>query len=407
MTTIQLAFRNIMRNKRRTLLTLFAIVSGVTGVIVFGGFIEFAFQGLRETTIRTQLGHVQIYSAGYSEYGIADPSAYLIHEPQRVERVLDDLPDVAAVTRRLSCNGLVSTGEKTLSARITGVLPEREAEFAAFETVLSGRQLDTDMPDGGVIGIELANALGAEIGDYVTVLTNTLDGVINAVEFEVVGIVQTGSQEYDSVFVKVPLPLVQRALDTPAVEKILVLLDATEDLPAFLGRLLPALDSSGLALEYKRWDELAFYYHKVVGLYRGFFDVIKIIIGVIVLFSIVNTMTMSVFERVREIGTLRAIGTNRSGIVRLFLAEGLLLGILGGLLGIAVGALAAVLINLSGGIEISAPPGMSRGYVSLILIVPEVLLFSLFMTIGVAVLSSVWPAWKAARIKIVEALAHI
>lgn len=406
MKSFTLGLRNILRNRRRTLLTALAIVSGVAGIIVFGGFIEFTFQGLREGTIRTQLGHVQIFREGYSEKGIANPAAYLIADPQRVEAALAGLPFVLAVTRRLSFSGLISNGNRTVTCRVVGVMPEREAELAAFDTVLQGRQLDANMPDGAVIGKDLAKALNAHVGDNLTILVTAVDGVINAIEVDVVGIAQTGSQDYDNVFVKLPLPMAQKALATTAVEKILVLLERTDRLPAFLERLPQALAAAGLPLEYRRWDELAIYYRKVVSLYRGFFGVIEIIIGIVVLFSVANTMTMSVYERIREIGTLRAIGANRFGIMRLFLTEGLLLGIMGGLLGILTGIGAALLINALGGLTMPAPPGMSRGYLSEVLIVPSVLFYSFLLTVAVAVFSSIWPAWKASQVNVVEALAH-
>lgn len=407
MNTFSLAFRNILRNKRRTFLTLLAIIAGVTSIVVFGGFIEFTFQALRESTIRTQLGHLQIYQQGYKQYGVADPAKYLIQQPEKVETALATQPEVLTVTRRLTLSGLISNGNKTLSAKVTGIVPTQEEEFSAFETLLEGQQLDESTPNGGVIGVELAKALNAKIGDYLMVLTNTLDGAVNAVEFKLVGIAQTGSQDYDSVFVKLPLKMVQKALETEAVEKIIVLLNDSENLAAFLVKLSPVLQQTGLKLEYSTWDEMAFFYHKVVAMYHGLFDVIKIIIAVIVLFSIINTMTMSVFERTREIGTLRAIGTSRFGIMKLFITEGFLLGVMGGLLGLGCGIAAAILINVSGGINIPAPPGMSRGYIALILIVPSILWYAFCLTVSVAVLSSILPAWKASRIKIVEALAYI
>ncbi|KOR31062.1 hypothetical protein TI04_02845 [Achromatium sp. WMS2] len=406
MKSFTLGFRNVLRNKRRTLITILAIVSGVTGIVIFGGFIEFAFQGLRESTIRTQLGHVQIARAGFAEHGVADPAKYMIEQPDKVEAVLAQSQYVSSLTQRLSFSGLISTGNRTVICKVQGVLPEREEDFSSFETILDGEQLDATMQDGGVIGAGLAAALDAKIGDYLTVLTNTLDGVINAVEFRVVGIAQTGAQDYDNVFVKLPLPLVQRALNTQSVEKILVMLDDTEHLPDFLAQLPNAFSKIEIPLEFKRWDELADFYHKVVKLYLGLFGVIKVIIGVIVLFSIVNTMTMSVFERTREIGTLRAIGTNRSRITQIFLAEGFILGIIGASLGIMSGIAVAMMINVSGGIPIPPPPGMSRGYQSMILIVPDVLITSFILTVAVATLSSLWPAWKASQIKVVEALAH-
>lgn len=407
MKTLSLAFRNILRNKRRTFITLSAIISGVCSIIIFGGFIEFTFQALRESTIHTELGHIQIYQQGYNEYGVANPAKYLIKEPEKVETALQKLPEVLTVTSRLTLSGLISTGNKTLSAKVTGIVSDQEEEFSAFETLIEGQQLDQDSPNGGVIGIELAKALNAKVGDYLMIMTNTLDGAINAIDFKLVGIAQTGSQDYDSVFVKLPLNLVQRTLDTQSVEKIIVLLKDSEMLDSVLAKLPDVLEKTGFKLEYRNWKEMAFFYQKVVVMYRGLFNVIQIIIAIIVLFSIVNTMTMAVFERTREIGTLRAIGAPRWQIMQLFITEGFLLGVLGGILGIILGITIAMAINFSGGIDIPPPPGMSRGYISLILIVPSVLLYAFILTVIVAVLSSIFPAWKASRIKIVEALAYI
>ncbi|MCK5829426.1 MAG: ABC transporter permease [Methylococcales bacterium] len=407
MRTLRLAFRNIMRNKRRTFLTLSAIISGVCSIVILGGFIEFTFQALREQTIRTQLGHIQIYQEGYIEHGVADPAKYLIKSPEKIETILKEIPEVESITRRLTLSGLISTGNKTMSAKVTGVIPELEEEFSSFETILDGQQLDESTPNGGVIGKELAKALNAKIGDYLMIMTNTLDGAINVVEFELVGIAQTGSQEYDSVFVKLPLSVVQKALETQAVEKVLILLDETENVNSVLARLPKELNKTNSLLEYRSWSDMAFFYHKVVALYQSLFNVIKAIIAVIVLFSIINTMTMAVFERTREIGTLRAIGTSRGGIMKLFILEGLLLGIIGGFFGLIFGISIATAINFSGGIDIPPPPGMSRGYVSFILIVPSVLQYAFLLTVIVSVLSSILPAWKASRIKIVEALAFI
>lgn len=386
---------------------MMAIVSGMAGMIVFGGFIEFAYLGLRESTIRTQLGHVQIYKKGYSEYGRANPGKYLIENVEEIENLISTLPNILMKTRRLTLSGLVSTGENTLICKGIGVVADREDEMSSFETIVDGQQLSAEMTDGGVIGNELIKALGADVGDYLTILTTTIDGIINAVDFQVVGVAQTGSMEYDSVFVKLPLDIVQSVLATQSVEKIIILLNKTENLSQFISSLDDLIAEKQLDIEFKVWSELTTYYHKVVALYNGIFDVIRIIISVIILFSIVNTMTMTVFERVREIGTLRAIGTTKVGIMKIFVAEGFLLGLIGSILGIIVGILIAYSINFSGGIYIPPPPGMNRGYISLILIVPNIIISSTFLIVTVATISSLYPAYKASKLKIVEALRHI
>ncbi len=406
-TIVSLALRNIFRNKRRTAITFMAIITGVVSLIVFGGFIEYTFWGLREQTIKTQLGHIQVYKRGYSEKGIADPGKYLIKDPGVIENTISNMPNVTMVTHRLTFSGLISTQQKTLPCKGIGVVVEKEKEMSGFETVIAGGQLEANQTDGGVVGSELMKALGAKVGDYLTILTTTPDGVINAVDFKVVGITQTGSQDYDSVFVKLPIQTVQNLLNTTAVEKIIVFFKDTKDVDKVASMLAEAIDKKKMDLELKKWSELAEFYWKVVGVYHGIFNVVKIIIGVIALFSIANTITMSVYERVREIGTMRAIGTTRSRIITLFITEGALVGVLGGLIGILVGILVAYIINMSGGIYISPPPGMSRGYVSLILIVPKVVFYAFSSIVVVAILSSIYPAYKASRLKIVEALAHV
>lgn len=406
-TTLSLALRNIFRNKRRTAITFMAIITGVVSLIVFGGFIEYTFWGLREQTIKTQLGHIQIYEKGYSEKGIAEPSKYLIKNPEEIEKAISSIPNITMVTHRLTFSGLISTQEKTLPCKGIGVVVENERKMSDFETIVAGQQLDVGQTDGGIVGSELMKALGAKVGDYLTILTTTSDGVINAVDFKVVGIAQTGSQDYDSVFVKLPIQAVQNLLNTTSVERIIVFLKDTKDTDKVASMLAEVINKNKMDLELKTWSELAEFYWKVVGVYHGIFNVVKVIISVIALFSIANTITMSVYERVREIGTMRAIGTTRGRIITLFITEGALVGVFGGLLGIFVGILVAHIINMSGGIYISPPPGMSRGYISLILIVPKVVFYAFSSIVVVAILSSIYPAYKASRLKIVEALQHV
>lgn len=401
-----LAWRNIFRNKRRTAITFLAIVAGMVALVVFGGFIEFTFWGLRESTIHTQIGHIQLHRTGYAERGAAAPGTYLIEDFQSLQALLLQIPHVQVVTARLSFAGLISAGDQTLTCKGTGVLPQSEEELSTFETLIAGQPLSQGPQDGGIIGSELAKALGRKVGETLTLLTTTLDGTLNAMDFQLAGIGQTGSLEYDSVFVKLPLAMVQRILNTTKVETVVVLLDETEHTPDVAATIRQAIRQNGLDLELQTWDQLAPFYHRVVAMYQGIFQVIKVIIATIVLFSIANTMTMSVFERVREIGTLRAIGARRGRILRLFLTEGFLIGVGGAMLGIGAGIAVALAINYSGGINIPPPPGMSRGYVALILLDPRVIISSFVSIVLVATFSAVYPALKAIRLNVVEALQH-
>ena len=401
---VSLSVRNIFRNGRRSAITVFSIVVGFTAMACFGGFIEFSFEGLRENTIRTQLGHLQIYAHGYGERRVSDPESVLIADPEDAMDRIAELPGVAAVTPRLSFSALGSTGNATVNVSVVGVNPRGEEEFADFETLVEGRPLEPGEPDAGLIGEELRNGLGAEIGDWVTVLTSSYDGVINAIDFRVVGVVRTGSREYDSVFVKVPIELAQRAKETEAVERIVVLLDDTHALPALQPRIEEILSGSDEKFETRRWDELAGFYAAVVSLYTGIFTVFAGIVGVVVMFSVANTMTMAVFERTGEIGALRAIGARRSTLVAMFLTEGIGVGLLGAGLGVAASWLIAGAVEMAGGIAMPPPPGMSQGFQAYFSLTGEVLRNAFAVTAVATLVSSVYPAFAASRIRIVEAL---
>ena len=399
-----LSVRNIFRNGRRSAITVFSIVVGFAAMACFGGFIEFSFEGLRENTIRTQLGHLQIYAHGYGERRVSDPESVLIADPQEVAERIAELPGVAAVTPRLSFSGLGSTGDATVNVSVVGVDPQGEEEFADFETLVEGRPLEPGELDAGLLGEELRNGLGAEIGDWVTVLTSSYDGVINAIDFQVAGVVRTGSREYDSVFVKVPIELAQRAKETAAVERIVVLLDDTHALPVLQPRIEEILSESDGKFETRRWDELAGFYAAVVSLYTGIFTVFAGIVGVVVMFSVANTMTMAVFERTGEIGALRAIGARRSTLVAMFLTEGIGVGLLGAGLGVAASWVIAGAVEMGGGIAMPPPPGMSQGFQAYFNLTGEVLRNAFAVTAAATLVSSVYPALAASRIRIVEAL---
>jgi putative ABC transport system permease protein len=232
-----LALRNTLRNTRRTAFTLVSITIGCAAMITFAGFIAFTFDGLRETTIRTQLGHFQVFKDGYFERRVADTSSVLIENPQPIEAAIAAIDGVSTVTSRLTFAGIGGVGNATVNMHVIGVDPDRETELANFEIVLAGRNLWPGDTNAGVVGEDLMIGIGANIGDWVTILTTTYDGVFNAVDFQIVGVVQTGSSVYDSVYVKVPLSVAQQALGTDRVERIIVLLEDTEQVEA-VARLL-------------------------------------------------------------------------------------------------------------------------------------------------------------------------
>ena len=403
---IKIAARSVFRNKRRTVITLLSIIFGCVAIIVFGGFVDYSMWGLRESTIHSRLGHLQVYKAGYSEKGGTNPLAYTIEDYPRIRSIIEDEDHVDFVTSRLEFSGLIGGAENSVICVGKGVEPEKERELGITVSIVEGEDLSSEEPEEGIIGKGLAEGLGVNIDDYLTILTSTAEGALNAVDLKLRGIFRTGVKEYDDVAVMVPMELAKTLLYTENVQSIVVVLDKTENTDLVADNLRKEFSQANLDLEIKTWSDLATFYHQVVQLYGGIFWVVRLIILIIVIFSIANTMTMSVFERMREIGTIRAMGTKRRGVLSLFLMEGLILGALGGALGLAFGIIAAKLISIKG-IYIPPPPTMTEGYTALINIVPKDLIFAFSLAVGTSLVSSIYPAFKAARLKVVDALRYI
>jgi putative ABC transport system permease protein len=405
---LKLAIRNVFRNRRRTLITLAAMAFGAAAIIVFGGFVNAIYWGVRESTIRSQVGHLQLYRKGFSEKGNLAPFDFLIGDYPALRAELVKIEHVRTVTARLGFSGLVSTGDTTTSFVGTGVHPEGEADLSALALIVEGQDLTSREPRGVILGVGLARGFGVRPGADLTLLTTTTSGSINALAVKVRGVWESGEKAYDDRFLKVALPEVQRVLDLEhgEVQSVVLLLDETENTPVVRERIERLIRERGLDLEIKTWEDLALRYHQVRELFGRIFAVLTLIVSIMVVFGITNTMTMAIFERTREIGTVMALGTRRRGVVAMFVLEGVALGALGGVLGVILGVVLAKLVTAIG-IQLPPPPGSTRGFAVQIFIVPAVLAQAFRLSIITATLAALYPAWRAARLDVVEALRHV
>ncbi len=403
-----IGLRNLLRNPRRTTITLLAIIFGIIGILSFAGYVDYSMLGLREIQIRGGIGHYQIYQKGYTTRKGESALNYLIENTDKTYKYLMALPYIVEAIPSLTGEALISTGDKTKFALIQGIDAEKEKAFGDFKAkVVTGSEISKSDNYKIIIGKILAENLGVKVGDMLTIMATTKYGAINAVDVEVKGIVNTGIKEYDKVLVKMPLKTLQELLDVQGIEKYIIILEDTEYTKKFGTYLDKLIKRKALSLEYKNWQNLATFYFKVKGMYEAMLSIIEIIIIVIVVFSIINIMSTIIFERMREIGTIRAIGLKKSGVMFMFLSEAFWLAIVGSILGILIYQLVSFLINNSGGIYIPPPPTMTQGYYAMFM--PTVSRY--FEAIGIAVLSvflgSILPALKAARIKIVDAIRYV
>lgn len=401
----RLALRNIFRNRRRSAITLAVIIFGAVGLILFGGYKAITFRGLRESTIRGRIGHLQIFRLGYAEHESQKPLEYALEDVTAVRAVIERDPRVQFTAAQVTLMGLAGNGEKSETFIATAVEPQKDRQMRG-QRIVSG----TDLPDGEsdavLVGRGLATSLGVKPGDYLTLMTTTTTGSLNAIDVRVAGVVESGVKEYDDRSIKMPLGGAQELLQTKKVEKLLVFLHDTDQTAAVQADLVRLFTSRKWLLEMKEWSQLAPFYRQVVMLYNGIFGFLGLIVFAVVIFSVANTIAMSTFERTREIGTLMAVGTTRNQVWRMFFAEGVLLGLIGGILGLASGALLAWLVN-QGNVMLPPPPGYTVGYRLNILLQAPVMITAFTIALVTATLSSILPALKASRMKIVDALGHI
>lgn len=397
----KLAARNIFRNKSRSSLTLSAIAFGVAGLILAGGFVEDIFVQLREATIHSQFGHLQIAQQGYFEKGRRDPYKYMIKNPEDTATELAKLPQVSEVMLRLNFSGLLNNGQGDVPFFAQGVQPDKENRLGSFLTLLAGRDLNSEDEFGVIVGEGLAKAANIKPGDNVNLITTTTSGALNNIDFTVIGVFRSFSKEYDSGAVRIPLHAARQLLDTQAIHNIVVLLKDSDSTDEVANQIRAT--ASRMHIEIKTWYELADFYQKTVALYRRQFSVLQAIILIMVVLSVTNTINMSIYERHGEFGTLMAIGSRRNDIFRLVVIENMITGVLGASLGVALGVLLGTVIS-SIGIPMPPPPNSNASYIAFIRIQPANLVLSFFIGFFATILAAILPARRSTRLKIVDAL---
>jgi putative ABC transport system permease protein len=397
------AYRNVLRQRHRATLGIAAVAFGVISLLLAAGFVEWIYWGMRESTIRSRLGHIQVVQEGYTKAGRADPFAFLLPESSPALAAIEGFAGVKTVAPRLMFHGLVSLGDATISFIGEGVRPEKEGDLADYILIVEGESLSSEDPNGIIMGQGLAANLGAKVGDRLVLLANTASGGINAAEVRVRGLFSSVTKTYDDTALRATLPTAQALLRVSGAHTWVVLLSDTRRTDETVRRLREALD--GNRLELVPWHEMADFYKKTVALFSRQVGVVELIIGIIIILSVTNTLTMAVLERTSEIGTSMALGVTRFQLLRRFLLEGVLIGAIGGAAGLALGWVLAELISFVG-IPMPPPPGMAIGLLGQVRVTLPLAVDAAMLALVTSLVASVYPAWRASRLEIVDALRY-
>jgi len=397
--------RSLFRQRSRTAFGLTAIAAGVVALMVAGGFIEWNLWALREGTIQSRLGHIQVVRPGYLNAGAADPYSFLLPEGAEQLAAIEALAHVKLAAPRLSFAGLISHGETTVSFLGEGVVPEKERAISRYLSFGEGKGLSSDEPGGIILGKGLAANLGVKPGDRVVLLVTNPQSGVSAVEATVRDTFYTSSKAFDDVAVRVPIDMAWRLARVKGAHSWVVLLDDTRYTDATVEALRARFAQQSSAFEFVPWHAQADYYRKVKTLFSAQVNVLQTIIAVIITVSISNTLVMSVMERTSEIGTMMAMGSRRRTILAMFVAEGALLGLIGALIGLVLGWILAAVISAIG-IPMPPSPGMDFSYIGKVLVTAPLAFGAVLVAVLAALLGSIYPAWRASRLPIVDALRH-
>lgn len=394
-----LSFMNLFRNSRRTLAILLTIALGTGVLFSFKGFINGVLNDYRDNTIHAHYGHGQINLKDYRETVYAEPWEHWIDNYAAIEAFLKSQPQVTHIFPRNNFSALLKKGHITVIGQGQGILAEREASFFNCLNVEAGEPL-THQPNGILLGIGLAKALGLKPGESVTVQVNAIDGSRTEAECVVTGIFHTGSMEFDNRIFRVQLPQAQALLKTNKIEMVSLGLRSHLDWLAFAQKFekaFPDLEATSFAVLDK-----VYYQHSVDWL-NAQFGVIQIIILAIVVLGIFNSVSAAILERKQEIGNFRANGESVWDIMKLVTLEGVFLGIIGSCLGLAL-SFFVMKTFLENGVLMPPGPGLTRSfYISFQFEWPMVYT-TLALNAGAAVIASLMAGIRVARMPIAKAL---
>lgn len=396
-----LPLRSLWRNRRRALLSI-AIISLGTALSLFVlGFLDNARDQIKASSVDE-----------YANYQVASPLLwndtaegyeYLL-SPEHVATIQAIAEQHAAFvgsTAQLQFAGLLAAGDRTQIVRVTALEPENGIlDFAKL--ISRGRPLRATDAAGVLIGRSLADRLSIDVGDVLTLTLTTVDGAYNASPLQIVGVYSFSNEQVELQTLILPLRFAQLLLNTQGVDRVVVSLNTIGATESARAATQAGLTMEGLTLEARTWDELSPFYQQLSSYFNVLFGFLSLAVSVLVFFIILQVLTLAFLERTREIGTLRALGTTRGEVFRLFFSESGWLAVLGGAFGVAMGTLLSVGFNALG-IE-WLPPGTVEEATLAVRIGFSTAALPFVVSVVATILSALYPALQAARLQIVDAL---
>ncbi|MDD9303882.1 MAG: ABC transporter permease [Desulfobacter sp.] len=403
-----MAWRNIWRNPRRTLLTVMAIAFASLLLVFMLSLQVGMYEVMINAGVKTHTGHIQVTAADYNK----DPKIRkTVADPKAVAKIMDNTDHVSAYTLRANGFALLSSSHRTYGGMVTGIDPGKEPEiFSTAATIRQGKYLSPQDRDMAVVGTLLAKNLKIGVNDEIVILGSALDGSIAAAVLRVKGTFSSGMDTYDRSAIQIPLAYFQDIFAMAGqVHQVVAVCDSLWSVGKVKKTISDQLPFSGSRQDLicQTWDEIMPGLIQSIQMDLGGGIIFYSILIVVVAFSIMNTFLMSVFERTQEFGTLLAIGARPGRLTKMLLIESGFLTLWGILLGIAAGA-SLTLWAESHGISFGQAQDMLRQYGIPSLIRPKLSLGTAlagpFVVFIITMLTAVYPAIKVHKLNPVEAM---
>jgi ABC-type lipoprotein release transport system permease subunit len=404
---LRLAWRNLWRNPWRTAIVLTAVTVGIAGVVLSMAINNGLVRQMVENAIATEVGHLQIHAPGFDRNPVV--RVRLKDGGQATEEVLGSLPNVRAWAPRVTSEGLIFSPRASVGVRVIGIDPDKEATVSILaRSIVDGTYLDADGAAKRIlIGATLAHRLHVSVGDKVVVSVQDLSGDLTGEAFRVGGLFRTPSLEFDRGTVFMRLAESQQLLGLgDAISEVVVIARERSQIAEIREALRRRL---GRAVEVQTWEELRPMLRQTVEIFDSVGWYVYAAIFVAMVFGIANVLLMAVFERIREIGILMAIGMRPQRLLAMILAESVILTAVG--LGLGYGLAVAAVAALHNGIDLSFwASGLTAVGIGT-RIVPVIRSYDVVIPIGIAMLTAVvaslWPALRAARLRPAEAVRYV
>jgi putative ABC transport system permease protein len=408
---LKMAWRNIWRNPRRSLLTISAIAFASLLLVFMLSWQFGSYDTMINSAVRIHTGHVQVQAEGYND---KRDIRLVVPNPAAISAILEKIPEVTAYTSRANAFSLISSKERTYGAIVIGIDPVGEAKVSTLGKIIQqGEYLSSSDTNQALIGRLLAKNLHVRSGDELVVLGQGRDGSIAATVVKVKGIFSSGQDEFDRGTIQIPLKYFQDVYTMDgAVHEVVVLGKSLEDVPEIKRAVAAGIKKTNGKehLVVLDWIELMPGLIEAIkmDLVSGF--IFYIILIVVVAFSILNTFLMAIFERKREFGVLMALGTTPGRLTKLLLAESSGVTTIGIVIGIIAGSLITWYFQIHG-IVISGASELMRQYGLPERMHPQLSVLSVSIGAGVVLvvtlLTALYPALKVRRLRPVEAMLSV